>query len=70
MDSNYSRAFGERLARVMERRGTSATELAWAVGAHVNTVRNWTSGRNLPRLDQLPEIRRSLGCSYRDLLGK
>lgn len=60
--------FGERLSRLMWARNMSAYSLAWFVGVHVNTVRNWLSGKYTPRIEQLQALRIALDCTYEDLI--
>lgn len=65
---NSDAGFGKRLSSLMTARGMSAYSLAWFVGVHVNTVRNWINGKYTPRIEQLPALRIALDCTYEDLI--
>ena len=64
----FCRALGAQLRRCRESRNIAATELAAAIGAHVQTVWIWERGRQAPCLPMLVAIAAALGCSLADLL--
>lgn len=49
-------------------KGMKQSELARRMGVRQNTVSQWESGINHPRVDMLPDLADVLGCTLDELL--
>lgn len=56
-------AFAENLRRLRDAAGLTQEALATKLKIPVATLRNWERARREPRLAQVEELARALGCS-------
>ena len=59
-----------RLQLLMEERKVTQADLARRLGVSRTTVHQWYWGINEPSIDRLKEIRRILGCTWEELIGR
>jgi len=69
-DTNHETiaGFSSRVRSLRERAGYTQAGLAWVLGIHVDSVRNYETGRTTPRLENLQPLADALECSVIDLI--
>jgi transcriptional regulator with XRE-family HTH domain len=61
--------FGSRLKMARERAGFNQTELGRLIGVEQQQINRWESGKNMPNIDAVSALARTLNVSTDFLLG-
>lgn len=65
-----TKPYGDFMFEARQRRGVSRVDLAARTGLGVNTIYNYEAGKTEPRVTELLEMVKALGCSIDEYVGR
>jgi transcriptional regulator with XRE-family HTH domain len=66
--SDYEKAFGDNLGRLLNERGVSMVELASALGLAQSTISMWVNHRRVPKMKAVQAVADYFGVDWQELL--
>lgn len=70
MRDDFSQTVAANLRAARAKTGKRQEDVKEETGISVNSIGNWESGANLPRVDSLVKVADCYGCSLDSLVGR